>query len=80
MLTGFAIEAVKMHIISQVAYLRYHTETKTYEAPIESAAIAAGGSIEIVAELTNPEAETIIITGISMHDFSGRKLAEKPEK
>ena len=79
MLTNDALNSLRNHLKTNIAYARYKVGSTYYEAPIQTAEILADGRIAITFVIDHTVAGNITVTEVQLFNHNGVLWASKAE-
>ena len=79
MLTNDALNSLRNHLKTNIAYARYKVGSPYYEAPIQTAEILADGRIAITFVIDHTVAGNITVTEVQLFNHNGVLWASKAE-
>lgn len=79
MLTSAALNSIRNHLKSNIAYARYKVGSTYYRADIQDASILSDGRISVSFIIDHTVVGNITVTEVQLFDYNGTMWASKAE-
>lgn len=79
MLTDYALDLLRRHMKSRIAYATYQVGGRDYKTSIQTREILTDGSVAATFVIGGQEEEHDTVTRVELYDYNDRTLALKDE-